>query len=208
MTDNKSFFQLNRVSLTVRLLTAADTVIGTALGMISPIFAIFITQQITGGSVEVAGVATGIYLFVRSLAQVPSAYLIDKIKGERDDFFMLASGWFIFALIPLAYIFINTPLQLYAVQFVYGLSAAIFFPAWYALFTRHIDKGKEALEWGAYQTIVDLSGAFAASIGGFIAGKFGFTALLITASMMSFVSWLFILGVKKDIKSFGQKIAK
>jgi MFS family permease len=54
----------------------------------------------------------------------------------------------IFSEIPVSYIFISSIPQLFLVQFLLGLSAAIAFPSWTAIFTRHIDKKHEGMEWG------------------------------------------------------------
>ena len=68
-------------------------VLGTGLGLFAPIFAVYLTEQInTDNALEVIGVGTAIYLFTRSLGQIPSAYIIDKIKGEADDWKLLFFG--------------------------------------------------------------------------------------------------------------------
>ena len=175
--DNVNYFNIQSVSSVVRFLTISDVLIISGFGLIAPIFAVFITDTITGGTVAVVGVAATIYLITRSIGQIPLAALIDRIKGERDDFWFMFFGSIGISLVPLLYLVIQTPLQLYGVQFLYGLFGAIVFPSWMAIFTRHIDKGKEGIEWGVYQTLVDLGSATTALIGGFIAFRFGFDNL-------------------------------
>ena len=188
------------ISLTVRFLTVSDVVIGTGLGLFGPIFAVFLAQRIeTNNALEIIGIGTSIYLFTRSLGQIPVAYLIDKIPGERDDFKILMIGNIVYVLVPILYIFISQPWHLFAIQFFYGLGAALVFPSWYAIFTRHIDKGKEGMEWGMYQTVNDMGTAVAASIGGFVAAFYGFNAVMIAASALSAVGILFIYWIKDDL---------
>lgn len=192
---------LSKLSLTVRFLTVSDVMLSTGLGLFGPIFAVFITQQISTDNVlEVIGIGTSIYLFTRSVGQIPLAYIIDNIKGEWDDFWFLMIGNTIFIIVPILYIFISQPWHLFAIQFVYGLGSALVFPAWLAIFTRHIDKGKEGMEWGIYQTFVDMAGAVSAPIGAFIAAMHGFPAVMICASALAVVSSIFIYLMRGDLK--------
>lgn len=199
-----SDMSLSGISPTVRLLTVSDAVLTAALGLFGPIFAVYLTDQLaSGNALEIIGIGTSIYLFTRSLGQIPLAYFIDKIKGERDDFYILLAGNTIFIIVPLLYLLITEPWHLFAIQFVYGLGAALTYPTWNALFTRHIDKGREGVEWGVYQTTVDMAGAVAAPIGGFIAAFYGFEAVMIFASVLAFVSSVFIYLTRNDLRMKG-----
>lgn len=179
----------------IRVLTISDVLIIGSFGLIAPIFAIFITDKIPGGTVEVAGIASAIYLLTKSFGQIPMATFIDKIKGEKDDFWVMFTSSIVFAIIPLLYIIIDTPGQLYLIQFVSGLSSAFCFPAWRGIFTRHIDKKHEGLEWSVYQTLVDITSAATASIGGFVALKYGFDTLFIAMSVITFAGVIILLSI-------------
>jgi MFS family permease len=196
----KNYLNLRKINIVIRFLTISDVIIISSFGLISPIFAVFVTDSIKNGSVEVAGLAAAIFLLSKSLFQIPFAALIDKIKGEKDDFWALIIGSILFSLIPLFYLVISTPLHLYLVQFIYGIATAIAVPPWYAIFTRHIDKNYEGIEWGIYQTFVDLGSAGTAAIGGLLAYRFGFESLFITVSIVSIIGTLFILGIRKNLK--------
>jgi MFS family permease len=200
----KSYLNLKKVNVVIRLLTISDVIILSSFGLVSPIFAVFVTGSIKNGSIAVAGLAAAIYLLSKSIFQIPFGILIDKIRGERDDFWALFLGSILFSLTPLLYLIISTPLQLYIVQFVFGITTAMAVPSWYAIFTRHIDKNYEGVEWGVYQTLVDLGAAGTAAIGGFLASQLGFKPLFLIVSVASFIGSLFLLGVRKNIKT-GQR---
>jgi hypothetical protein len=150
----------------IRFMILSDFIWMGALGLLAPIFAIFIEDRITGGNAAVAGAAAAIFLITKSVIQIPIASYIDKRKGEFDDFWIMFITSFCTALLPLLYLFVSTPGELYATQLVYGLLTACTFPSFMGIFTRHIDKAKEGTEWGVYYTITDLSSAFAAFVGG------------------------------------------
>lgn len=195
----KNYFILSSINPVIRILTISDFIILSGFGLIGPIFAVFIIDNIPGGSVEVVGIAEMIYLLTRSSLQVPIALIIDRIKGERDDFWILFIGSMLYAIIILLYIFVRTPFQLYAVQFFYGLAGAFTLPTWYALFTRHVDKKHEGVEWGIYRTLTDIGGAGAAAIGGFLAYHYGFTNLFIFVSALSLLGGFFLLIARKNL---------
>jgi MFS family permease len=195
-----SYYFLQDMNPVIRFLIISDTVISGAVGLLGPIFALFIDEFIIGADASVVGLAAGIYLFTKSIAQVPIAHFIDRIKGEADDFWLMFICSILIALIPLLYLFIDTPLQLYIVQFILGLSAAFTFPTYMAIFTRHIDKDKEGTEWGVYFTLTDLVGATLAAIGGFLVVSQGFPVLIIAVVIVHLIGSLLLWPIKAYLK--------
>ena len=173
------FFALRGINKVVKTLILSDVLILGGFGLISPIFAVYVTETIQGGTVEVVGIASTIYLLVKSLGQLISAEIIDRIKGEMDDFWSVFIGSIVMTVVYLAFLFINTPAQLYVVQFISGLATAFTFPSWMAIYTRHIDKKHEGKEWGIYYTLIDLASAGTAAVGGVIAFSLGFKSLFV-----------------------------
>ena len=169
----RDYFLLD-INPVIRFLILSDIIWILGTGLLGPIFALFIVEFIEGGNAAVAGVAATIYLTTKSIFQMPIASFIDRIRGEKDDFWMMFCGSLGMVLMPTLYLFTHTPLQLYAVQFLYGIVGACTFPAFMAIFTRHIDKTKEGTEWGLYFALTDLSSATAASVGGILASTVGF----------------------------------
>lgn len=190
---NLRHYFLKDINPVVRFLILSDVVIFGSYGLLGPIFALFITDYIEGGNEAVAGIAAGIYLFSKSILQIPVAHFLDKIRGEKDDFWFLFIFSIIMGFVPLAYLFISTPLELYIVQFIQGMLTASTYPAFMGLFTRHIDKNKEGTEWGIYFTLTDISGAALAIIGGYVAVYSGFpiliTAVVIIAVLGALMLW-------------------
>lgn len=184
------------INFVVRMLILSDVIWGGAVGLLGPIFAIFIVDFIKGGDAAVAGVAAAIYLVVKSIMQIPAASVIDKIRGEKDDFWILFVGSLLGAIVPIFYLFIHTPLQLYLVQALYGLVIAFTFPSYMAIYTRHIDKEKEATSWGMYFTLNDFSAAVAASVGGVAAEVIGFQPLILGVVFFSILGVLLIFLIR------------
>ena len=188
------------INAVIRLLIISDAVIIGSAGLLGPIFALFIEKFIEGGNEAVAGIAAAIYLVAKSLVQIPAAVIIDRIRGEKDDFYFMFVFSLIIALLPLLYLVINTPGQLYLVQFVLGVFTAFTFPSFMAIFTRHVDKAKEGTEWSVYFTLVDLSSAVFAAIGGYVAASSGYPILIFTVVILAVLGSVILWPIRSYLK--------
>lgn len=188
---------LNRV---ITFLILSDFFILSGWGLVGPIFAVFVTEQVRGAGIEVVGLASTVYLLLRSGFQVPLANIIDKIRGEHDDFLAMISGALLMSLVPLFYVVINNVPQLLAVQALYGIGSALSYPSWLALFTRHINKNREGWTWSLYYTTTDLSGAAVAAIGGYLAKFVGFDYLFLLVGVFNLIGSLVLLKIRPDLK--------
>jgi MFS family permease len=186
-------FPINPV---IKILTFSDLIAMSGFALTSPIFAVYLNDRIADGNLEVVGYATMIYLVVKSGSQLLFAEIIDRIKGERDDFWMMFFGSLGYSIIPLAYLFAETPMHIYIIQFIYGIFSAATFPSWMALFTRHADRDKEGMEWGIYYTATDFGGAAAAALGGYWATQYGFESVFILNSVLSFIGTFFLFFIR------------
>ena len=175
------------INKVVRVLVLGDIMFFSAFGLIGPIFAIFVTQQIAGATIATAGFAATINLLTRALLQMPVARYIDRHKGEKDDFKFMVAGSTLISVVPFAYLFVVVPWHLYLAQIIFGIGGALANPGWYAIFTRHIDKGREGTEWTLENVGVGLAAAGTAAIGGVLAQYFGFHNLFLIVGILSLV---------------------
>ncbi len=176
--------KLNKI---IKYLILSDLIFYTGWGLITPIFAIFIIGNIQGGTILVAGIASSIYWILKSGLRVPIGIFLDNHRGEKDDYFFLVVGLLIAALIPFGYIFSKLPWHIYVLQTVYAVGMAMSLSGWSAIFTRHIDKGKEATEWGLDATSYGIGIGVSAAIGGWAVTQFGFNPVFIAVGVMGLI---------------------
>jgi MFS family permease len=195
---------LKSVNKVIKAMIASDVALLTGFGFITPIFAIFIAQRVTAGNTteaaEIAGFAMGIYWGVKSIFQIPFGQYLDKVVGERDDLWFVVIGDVLAALAVLGYIFSHSAWHIYLCQGIYSLGMAMNIPGWCAIFTRHIDKGKEAFEWSTRSTIIGVGAAISGALGGLFAAKFGFNVLFIVVAVFALASALLPFLIYKDIE--------
>lgn len=187
---------LNKV---IKVLIFSDFFLLSGWGLISPILAIFMTQQINGGDVKVAGVAVGIYWLVKSVLQVPVGKYLDRNHGEKDDFLFLFLGTLLVGLVPIGYIFAKEVWHLYFLQIFQAVAMSMAIPAWGGIFIRHIDKGKEAFSYSVESTSISVGTGVASIIGGTIAKNFGFTPLFIGVGVLNIIAAVLLLLISKDL---------
>ncbi len=187
----------NRV---IKYLILSDLAFWTGWGLLTPIFAIFIVERIEGGNAFVVGIASAIFWITRSLLRVPLGVFLDTCPSEKDDYLSLVAGLFITALIPFGFIFIRTPLSLYVLQGFHGLGLAMSLSGWTAIFTRHIDKGREATEWSLNATSLGLGTGAAGAIGGWAVTRLGFTPVLVVVGILGLIGVTLLFGLRNQIK--------
>lgn len=190
------------INKVVKVLIFSDFFINLGWGLLSPIFALFILENVTTDpleATEVAGFAALFYWITKSLIQVPIGNYLDKNDGEKDDFWFMVVGTFVVAFVPIGYLFSTEPWHIYILQIVHAIGMAMALPSWLAIFTKHIDKGKEAYEWSLESTSIGAGAGIAGGIGGVMAGALGFKFLFILVSLLTFVSAVLLLFVKNNL---------
>lgn len=190
---------LKSINKVIKVLIVSDFFLMAGWGLIIPILAIFIVDKIQGGDATVAGIAIGIYWVLKSLIQIPIGRYLDKTSGEKDDYYFLIIGTGLASLTPLGFIFATLPWHIYLLQGIHALGMAMAIPSWGGVFTRHIDKGKEAMTWGMESSSLGLGIGIAGIIGGIVAKTFGFTPLFIGVSVLGLIATFLFFLIAKDL---------
>jgi len=74
-------------------------------------------------------------------------------------------------------------------------------PPWAAIFTRHIDKSQENIEWSLESISIGISGATAAALGGWYAQHFGFHYLFLIGGVVAMGGAIVQLFVFSDLRA-------
>ena len=144
--------------------------------------------------------AAAVYWILRSVFRIPIGIFLDRHPTEKDDYLFLTTGLFIAALTPLGFIFAQVPWHIYLIQAFHALAMAISLAGWSAIFTRHIDKGREATEWGLDATSVGVGMGVSGALGGWAVTQLGFQVVFVAVSLLGITSVFLLLCLKDDIK--------
>ena len=182
----------------LNLLISYDLLVAASFGLLQPIFAIFLKDEIAGSSIASVGIASTIFLVVKSVLQPFLGKIADSETGNSRKIKFLFIGSLLTVITPLIYIVAPNMYYIYFAQFISGVGSAFENGAWYTLYSRFISKNREGYQWSIYDTVAGLAGALTAFAGGFIAQYFGFIAIFVLISFISFFSFFAVLFLKKS----------
>lgn len=180
----------------------SDIFVMTGLGLISPILAIFIKDNLVGGTITSVGIAAMIFVAVKASLQL----LFAKVFNPKDRIWMVLLGTILVACVPIVYIFSTQIWHIYLAQVIYGVGGAFAFPAWLSLFTTNLTKGKEGLEWSVYSSCTGVGTALAAFIGAKIAETFGFRTIFAITTIMAVIGGIILIGLERKQENKGNGI--
>jgi len=191
-----------KINHVIKVLVTSDFVLNAGFSVFGPVFAIYVTQQISDGSAQVVGFSAAIVQIFKSGLQIPVANYLDKNHGEYDDFYAMITGSFMIAIVPFMYLFAETAIHLYLIQAWFGIGAAIGLPPWYAIFTRHIDKLKENVEWSFDSVAIGVGGSIAAALSGVIVDRLGFDYVFIIGGLLALIGAAIQIRIYRDLLRF------
>jgi MFS family permease len=170
----------------------------TGFGLVSPILAIFISTDITGGSIMSAGIASAIFLCTKAFVQIPFSRYVDN---HEKKVLWLHIGTILIVSVPIQYYFAKSINAIYVSQFIYGLGAGLASPAWLSLWSKHLDANHEAFEWSVYFGTISIGTALSAFIGGTLATYLGFRNTLIIMGTLSLIGIMVLIRLQNTLSN-------
>src|SRR3989344_4036607 len=190
-----------KVNHVIKTLVLSDFFINAGFSVFAPIFAVFVTKQIDGGSLQVIGFAAALTQIFKVVLQIPIARYLDRNHGEYDDFYSMVAGSIIVATVPFWYLFASLPQHIYIISSLYGIGLALTIPPWYAIFSRHLDKLQENIEWSMDSVAIGIAGAGSAALGGIFATKFGFSFVFLLGGILAIYGSSVQIKIYRDLKA-------
>ena len=179
---------------TIKLLMIADIFVMTGFGLIDPILAIFIKENLVGGTIFAAGFASTLFLITKSLVQLPFSKYVDSHEHKVK---WLIIGSLLISLVPFIYIFATNIKYIYAAQIIFGIGSGLAYPTWLSLWSTHLDRKHESFEWSLYSTSTGIGIAFTAAIGAVIAEQLGFKFTFALVGFMSLIGCFILFGLER-----------
>ena len=179
---------------TIKLLMISDIFVITGFGLIEPILAIFIKENLIGGTIFAAGLASTLFLVTKSIVQLPFSKYVDS---HKDKIKWLILGTFFIAMVPFIYIFANHVKFIYLAQIFYGVGSGLAYPTWLSLWSTHLDRKHEGFEWSLYSTLTGLGTALAAIVGAAIAQFIGFSYTFVLVGIMALIGCFILFSLEQ-----------
>jgi len=180
---------------TIVLLLLSDVFLLTGFGLMQPILSIFIKENLVDGTIFAAGIAVMLFLFTKSIVQLPLSKVIDKRKRDFRIKIMII-GTFVVAIVPFIYIFSVHVIFIYFAQIIYGLGSGLAFPSWMAIWSKNSPVARKSFDWSIYSTVTGIGTGIAALIGATIAEFFGFAYTFTIVGILSLIACFVLLGLE------------
>ena len=161
------------MSTAYKLLLFSSLIATFADSLFGPLYAIYVEGiggdlLDVGNTIALYSVATGILIIVAG-----------KVSDRIPKALLTTSGFALAAFGTLAYLVIQTPVQLYALQIVFAVSTAFLSAPFSVLLAKHINKGEEGFMWALEGGGGKILFGVGVSIGTFITHAFGFVAVFL-----------------------------
>ncbi len=142
-----------------------------AVQLIGPFFVIFLQQK--GGGIEQLGILFGVSVLASSLTMYYIGRWTDTI-GRKP---FLIVGSILASVITILYLYVQSLPQLYILQIAFGINSAMWEISERSFMADITPKKTRGRELGFYEMILGIIAAIGLMMGGFIIGKFGFSAI-------------------------------
>lgn len=185
-------FSLNRV---IWLLTLSDIFTWGVYIIIAGFVGLYLAEKLGYNPVEVIGLGTAIFYFAKGTFQIPIGYFTDKTRKDKDDLLFLMVGNLFMGVPYLFYPLIKSAEVYFVLQFFIGLGAAMNLVNWRKIFAANLDKGREGVDYGVYDTVMSYSMIFFSVIAGYVAslGQNYFDAVMVGVGLLMIVSGVWVL---------------
>ena len=181
----------------VKAFIISEIFLWSSWNAIIPIFAIFAATKIPGGNTEIAAASFSTYLIVRVIFELISGRYLSK-SSEMQKFSITIIGIILMSAGYLGFAATKSVFPLFFFNGIIGMGLGIASPAKNSLFSMHLDKDKEVTEWSIYDGFVFMGMAMSATIGGFVANRYGFTFLFYLVAITNLLSIIpYILYAKR-----------
>ncbi len=164
----------------LKILNSASAFSVFAAGLFAPFYAVFVKE--IGGGAFIAGSSYSIYAVVAGLLILASSKLENKAVDTQK---LVVVGYLLSTIGFFGYLFVENPLQMFAVQGIVGLATAVRSPAFDEVYSQNLDEGKYAYEWGVWESMYWIVSGISAIIAGYIIQNFGFETLFLIMGSMS-----------------------
>ena len=176
------------MSSVLKLLILSDFLIYVGLGLTSSLSAIYITNDLVGGTIAAVGISAAIFLIIKSVSQI----IFAKVFNSKDILKMVIGGTMLIIITPFIWAFSTNIYHIFLAQVIYGLGAGLAAPAWMNLFVNHLSKKRPGFEWSVYSTIIGLGTGASAYLGAILVNAIGFRYVFLIMGVLA-VSGMLVL---------------
>lgn len=198
--DRLDFFQSSKRGRVLRAMTLNDITYWGADAFIFVIYALYVVNNVEGGSATHVGISIFAYYFVRAILSIPVGQFFDKHLGHLDELYGLAFTSFMAGVVYISMSQVGELWFVYAAMITMGFVSAVNLTSWKVLFYGNVAKDEYGQTIGIYTTATSIIYALTAALGGVIGDFLGFDKVLLFGGIVAFVGGFIPLMIREHIK--------
>lgn len=179
-------------------LTFNDAAFWGADVFVGVVFALFITQNIDGGTAIHVGLVFGLYRLIRAFAAILIGRYLDEHKGHVDEYYTLLVSGFVVGFTYIALFFSTELWHVYFGMAGIALGHALDISAWRILFYDNIPDESKGEVIGIYETTMQIVYGLAIVVAGFVGEIYGFEWAFLFAGMITILSSIILVSVRNS----------
>ena len=168
-------------------LSLASWLASLGAGLYAPLYAAFVEK--VGGDLIDAGYAWSAFAFASAFVTYIAGDMAERYSRKS----IVAFGFFLASIGIMLFFFATSPLYIAAGEILIGVGWAVTNPAWDAIFSLHLNRERPGKTWSYYYMGTYIAQGLGSVVSGIFATLFGFRALFLLASFLSFLGGLAIL---------------
>lgn len=173
-------------ALTILSITNIIFVLGAS--MFPPIFALFV--QRIGGGVLAASTIWATFAVMTGFFMLFLSRFGDRVKEKE---YLIAVGYLFRFAGWLGYFFAGFLWQLYVLQIILALGEALGTPAFSAVYSEHLNKGRYIRQWGVWNSLNFFIVGVSSLLGGIIVAQFNFKILFLIMAFLAAASFFLLI---------------
>lgn len=181
-------------SRALKILLSTNALIFISAAMLAPIYALFVDE--IGGDILDASMTGGFYALAAGITTLAAGRYADNVKEKE---LIVVLGYLLIALAYTFFIFVDSITDLFLTQILMGIGSAVSAPAFDALYSKHLNKKRAGLQWGAWESMYYFTTAAGAALGGLVVHRFGFDTLFAIMALLSFTSAIYIYFLPRKV---------
>lgn len=179
----------------LKVYTIASSISSFSWGLVGPFYFLYV-NQLGGGDLQQFGIAFGIMIFMSSLVSLIAGRYSDRL-GRKP--FLIGTS-LIYAMILYSYTLINSVVELYILQALFGIIDAIAHTVDVSLLGDITKKSRRGFQVGVIKSIVNMFAGTAVVLGGVLADSAGFKIIFYIAVILIAIESVVYLGLKETVK--------
>ena len=168
----------------VKAFLISDSLLYSALNIVTVLFALFTTTKVKGGSIEAATYALSASYITRVLTELITGRHISP-RGEQKKILMIILGMLAISVGYFGFAFSHQISFLYVWWIIAGFGWGLALPTKLAVVSSHINKEQANEEWSLNDALNMTLIAVTTALTGYLVSRFGIRPLFVIAALLN-----------------------